>query len=95
MVYLTMVRTAGNTDREDVLSRSRRWWNEGERPDGFRTLAAYSSIGSGGPDVYVFETDSQDDLRKLVSFWRGVVEFEFHPAFDALEGWRKQGMNVV
>ncbi len=95
MMYLAIGTNASGIDRDELMARSHKWWNEGERPEGFRTVAAYRTLGSGGPDVYIFETESHDDIKKVVSFWRGIVEFEFHPAFDALEEWREQGMNVA
>lgn len=94
MLYLAMAHNAENINGEDLMERSRGWWNEGKRPEGLTLSAAYRTVGSGTSDVYIFETDDHEDLQKLVSYWRGIVEFEFHPAFDAVEQWRAQGMDV-
>jgi len=94
MFYVAFAKNASPVDRDDLMARSQKWWNEGARPEGLKSRAVYRTVGTATPDVYIFETDSHDDLMKAVSFWRGIVEFEFHPAFDALEEWRDQGMNV-
>jgi Protein of unknown function (DUF3303) len=80
----------GNTA---LVDRSRKWWNEGGRPSGLKTVAAYGTLGSS-PDVFVLETDDPEDLRAMTSFWSDI-DFEIHPAVDLIEVFRGQGMQVA
>lgn len=94
MFYVAFAKNANPLDRDDLMARSQKWWNEGERPEGLKTTAVFRTVGGATPNVFIFETDSHDDLMKAVSFWRGLVEFDIHPALDALAEWRDQGMKV-
>ncbi|MFI5046495.1 MAG: DUF3303 domain-containing protein [Acidimicrobiia bacterium] len=76
----------------DLIKKSEQWWNDGGRPPGLRTIAGYGCLGTG-PNVFVFETDDHEDLRKQVHFW-SEFDFEIHPAVELLEEWRRQGMHV-
>jgi hypothetical protein len=79
---------------KDVIDKSRKWWNEGGKPAGIKTLALYGALGSDAPDVLVFETDSHDDIRKMISFWRDTTDFQVFPAVDLGADFLKQGMKV-
>ncbi len=94
MLYLALATNARDIDQDDLMARSRAWWNEGARPANLKTIGAYRTLGSGAKDVYIIEADSHDDLAVMVSHWRGIVTFEIHPAFDSLAQWREQGMDV-
>ena len=94
MIYLAVATNATDIDQDDLKARSEAWWNGGSCPDAMKTVAAYRTVGTGGPDIYVIDVDSHDDLHQMVTHWRGIVEFEFHPAFDALKQWRDQGMQI-
>jgi Protein of unknown function (DUF3303) len=93
MMYVAFV-TIGPEQRGSsaLLDKSQRWWNEGGRPRGLKTVAAYGTLGSS-PDVFVLETDNPEDLRALTSFW-SEIDFEIHPAIDLVEVFRAQGMQV-
>ena len=92
MVCIALVRLRPDQADADLVKKSEDWWNNGGRPAGLKTLAGYGCLGTG-PNVYVFETDSHDDLRKQVHFW-SEFDFEIFPAVELLEEWRQQGMNV-
>lgn len=94
MMYLAVATNAEHIDPDDLTARSQGWWNEGKCPPGLRTTAAFRTVGTGGPDVYVFEAQTHEDLHQLVAYWQGIVAFDIHPAFDALEQWRDQGMQI-
>ena len=79
---------------KDVIDKSRKWWNEGGKPAGIKTLAIYGTLGTAVPEILVFETDSHEDIRKMISFWRDTTEFEVYPALDLAADFRKQGMKV-
>jgi Protein of unknown function (DUF3303) len=79
---------------KDVMDKSRKWWNEGGKPKGMKTVAVYGALGSDAPNVIVFETDSHDDIRKMISFWRDTTDFQVYPGIDLAADFRKQGMKV-
>jgi hypothetical protein len=96
MLYLAFVRAKplpAETVRVDELSR--RWWNEGERPAGLKTIAIFGSLGTTSPDVFVFDTDTHGDIQTMVSFWSGIADLEVHPAVDLADAFRRQGMDVA
>jgi hypothetical protein len=93
MLYIAFVTLREGRDRADLIEKSRKWWNEGGRPPGLKTVAGYGSIGAA-PNVLVFETDDHEDLRKQVHFWDDF-EFEVYPALELLELWKQQGMEVM
>jgi hypothetical protein len=92
MLYVAFVRAKPGRAPTDLVEKSKQWWNNGERPPGIRTLAGYGSLGTA-PNVFVFETDDHEDLRKELNFW-SEFDFEIYPAVDLLETWRQQGMHV-
>jgi len=79
---------------KDVIDKSRKWWNEGGKPKGLKTIAIYGALSSDAPDVIVFETGDHDDIRKMISFWRDTTEFQVFPGVDLGSDFRKQGMKV-
>lgn len=80
---------------KDVVEKSRQWWNEGGKPKGLKTIALYGALSSDAPDVFVFETDNHDDIRKMISFWRDTTDFQVCPGVDLGADFRKQGMKVA
>jgi hypothetical protein len=95
MLYIAFVKARSQpSEGAAVEDLSRRWWNEGARPEGLRTVAIFGSLGTT-PDVFVFEADNHDDVQTMVTFWNRVAELDVHPAVDLAEAFRKQGMNVA
>ena len=97
MLYIAFVKNrprVGGAGNVDMLAKSRKWWNEGGRPAGLKTLAFYGALGTKTPAVLVFEAGNHDEIRTMVDYW-SEVEFEIHPAFDMAEVFRKQGMKVA
>lgn len=94
MFYMALATNAHDIDQGDLKARSEAWWNGGGCPYTLKTVAAYRTVGTGGADTYIVDVESHEDLHQMVTFWRGIVEFEFHPAFDALQQWRDQGMRI-
>jgi hypothetical protein len=95
MLYIAFVKNKPRAilENADMMAKSRKWWNEGDRPAGMKTVAFYGSLGTQTPDVYVFEAESHDDIRKMLDYWK-EVDFDVHPAIDFAEMFRRQGMNV-
>jgi hypothetical protein len=94
MLYIAFFKAKpGVSTRGDFTEKNRRWWNEGERPKGLRTVAMYGALGTETPDVYVFEAERAQDIHKLIAHWR-EVDFDIHPAVDLIEVYRQQGMSV-
>ncbi len=79
----------------DVVEKSQKWWNEGAKPAGIKTIAVYAALSSDAPDVLVFETDNHDDIRKMISFWRDTTDFQVFPGLDLGADFRRQGMKVA
>jgi len=94
MRYIAFVRRRSGFDRPEFAEKSKRWWNDGEAPEGLKTLAAWHALGSRTPSVFVFECDDHEALHRLLEFWN-ELEFELHPARDLLEQYRAQGMHVA
>lgn len=92
MLYIAFVRLRPEHASVDLIEKSRQWWNNGERPPGLRTLVGYGALGAA-PNVFVFETDDHEDLRKQTHFWN-EFDFEIYPAVELLGEWRQQGMHV-
>jgi hypothetical protein len=95
MLYIAFVKNKPRAilENPDMMAKSRKWWNEGDRPGTLKTVAFYGSLGTQTPDVYVFEAESHDDIRKMLDYWK-EVDFDVHPAIDFAEMFRRQGMNV-
>jgi len=96
MLYIAFVKNKPGTvlGNVDIMAKSRKWWNEGDRPAGLKTVGFYGALGTDTPDVYVFEAESHEDIRKMIDYWK-EVEFEIHPAIDFAATFRAQGMNIV
>jgi Protein of unknown function (DUF3303) len=96
MLYIAFVKNKPRWQLEhvDLVAKSRRWWNEGERPAGLKTVGFYGSLGTETPDVIVFEASDHQDIRKMIEFWN-EIDFEVHPAVDLAELFRKQGMKIA
>lgn len=96
MLYVAFVHNKPGTSvgNPDIVAKSKKWWNEGDRPEGIRTVGFYGALGSNTPDVYVFECANHDDIRVMIDYWK-EVEFEVHPALDMAEQFRKQGMDIT
>ena len=97
MLYVAFYRNKAGValKSKDVVEKSRKWWNEGGKPKGMKTIALYGALSSNAPDVFVFETDDHDDIRKMISFWRDTTDFEVFPGVDLGADFRKQGMKVA
>jgi len=95
MLYIAFVkaRPQTGTGTVDMQAKSRKWWNEGGRPAGLKTVAFYGAVGSGTTAVIVFESANHDDIRSMVSYWN-ELEFDVHPAVDLADVFRQQGMQV-
>ena len=96
MLYLAFVKNRPRwaLANVDLAAKSRKWWNEGGRPEGLRTVGFYGTLGTETPDVIVFEADSHDSIRKMIEFW-AEIDFEIHPAVDLAEIFRRQGMKIA
>lgn len=95
MLYVAFVKNKPRAvlDNADIMTKSRKWWNEGEKPAGIKTVAFYGALGTETPDVYVFEADNHDDIRKIIDYWK-EVDFDIHPAVDFAAIFRSQGMKI-
>ena len=95
MLYIAFVKNKPRWQLGDVdlTAKSRRWWNEAEKPAGLRTVGFWGSLSSEAPDVIVFEAESHEDIRKMIAYWK-EVDFEVHPALDLGEVFRRQGMKI-
>jgi hypothetical protein len=96
MLYIAFAKSKSGTviGNTDIVAKSRKWWNEGDRPAGLKTVGFYGALGTNTPDVYIFEADSHEDIRKMIDYWK-EVEFDIHPALDFADMYRKQGMKVA
>lgn len=96
MLYIAFVKNKPRwqLSNVDLVAKSRRWWNEGERPAGLKTVGFYSSLGTETPGVIIFEAASHEDIRKMIAYWH-EVDWQVHPALDLAEVFRKQGMKVA
>jgi hypothetical protein len=95
MLYIAFVKNKPRAVLEnvDLMAKSRKWWNEGDRPAGLKFLGIYGALGTEVPDVFLFESDNHEDIRKMLDYWQ-EVEFEIHPALDMAAMFRQQGMNI-
>src|ERR1043166_117053 len=91
MLYIAFAKSKSGTviGNTDIMAKSRKWWNEGDRPAGLKTVGFYGALGTNTPDVYIFEADSHEDIRKMIDYWK-EVEFDIHPALDFADMYRKQ-----
>ena len=95
MLYVAFIknRPRWQLGHTDLQAKSRRWWNEGGRPAGIRTLGFYGTLGTETPDVIIFEAASHDDIRRMLEYWNDL-DFEVHPAIDLADAFRQQGMKI-
>jgi len=94
MLYIAFVRNHPPTAAGvDMQAKSRKWWNEGAKPAGLKTVAFYGAVGSGMHSVLIFEAASHEDIRTMIHYW-SELDFDVHPAVDLAETFRKQGMHV-
>jgi hypothetical protein len=94
-LYIAFVKNKPRAMFENVniIAKSRQWWTEGGKPAGIRTVSFYGALGTQTADVYFFETENHDDIRKLLDYWP-EVDFDVHPAFDMAARFVQQGMKV-
>jgi hypothetical protein len=93
MLYIAYVKA--RPDATGIEERSRAWWNDGARPPGLSTVGIYGCIGTGSPDIFVFDAAGHDDIETMVDYWSPVADLEVHPAVDLAARFRDQGMNVA
>ena len=94
MLYIAFVKNRPQTiPGGDLELKSRKWWNEGGKPPGLKTLGFYGAVGSATRAVIVFEAENHEDIRTMLNYW-SEVEFEIHPGVDLADIYRKQGMRV-
>ena len=95
MLYIAFIKSRpGFAAETDIVAKSRKWWNEGAKPAGLKTVGFFGALGSDTPDVVVFEAENHDDIRTMVDYWR-EVQFEIHPAVDLAQIFRAQGMKIT
>ncbi|MGA3229045.1 DUF3303 domain-containing protein [Candidatus Binatus soli] len=92
MLYIAFIKNRPGFDT-DIIAKSRKWWNEGAKPAGLKTIGFYGPLSSDTPDVLVFESSNHNDIRTMIEYWRGV-SFEIYPAVDMAQVFRAQGMEV-
>ena len=94
MLYVAFIKNRPGTATDvDVIAKSRKWWNEGAKPAGLKTIGFYGVLRSNTPDVFVFELSNHDDIRTMIEYWRDV-SFEVHPAVDMAKVFHAQGMDI-
>src|SRR5439155_25730064 len=50
MLYIAYVKArAGAADSSEIEARSRKWWNEGTRPEGLKTVGIGGCLGTESP----------------------------------------------
>ena len=74
-----------------MMAKSRKWWNEGDRTAGLRIIYFMTPLGAYAPDAYVFETETYEDIRKIITYWK-AAEFDIHPAMDFTKIFQPQSM---
>ena len=94
MLYIAFIKNRpGFATDTDTIAKSRKWWNEGAKPAGLKTIGFYGALGSDTWNVIVFESSNHDDIRTMIEYWR-EVSFEVHPAVDMAQVFHAQGMEV-
>ena len=94
MLYIAFIkRKPVSATDVDIVAKSRKWWNEGTKPAGLKTIGFYRALGSDTADVMVFESSNHDDIRTMIEYWRDI-SFEVHPAVDMAQVFRAQGMKI-
>jgi hypothetical protein len=93
MLYIAYVKARPDATGIDKLSQ--KWWNDGARPAGLRTIGIFGCIGTESPDVFIFDADSHNEIQTMVDYWRPVADLVVHPAVDLAATFRAQGMNVA
>jgi hypothetical protein len=94
MLYVAFIKhRTGLAAETDIVAKSRKWWNEGDKPAGLKTLGFYGALGTNTPDFFVFEASNHDDIRTMIEYWP-EVSFEIHPAVDLAQSFRTQGMKI-
>jgi hypothetical protein len=81
--------TAGSPE---IVEKSRKWWDQGGKPAGLKTVGVFGCLGTDTRDVLIFEAQNHDDIREMVNFWRDTTDFEVHPAVDLAATFKQQGM---
>lgn len=94
MLYIAYVKNKARfADKSEIVAKSRKWWNEGGKPPGIKTICFYAALGSDTPDVIVFDASNHEDIRTMIEYWH-EVRFEVHPALDLADAFRAQGMKI-
>lgn len=94
MLYIAYVKNKARfADKSEIVAKSRKWWNEGDKPPGIKTICFYAALGSDTPDVIVFDASNHEDIRTMIEYWH-EVRFEVHPALDLADAFRAQGMKI-
>lgn len=93
MLFIATYYGKPDVPRSDVREKARKWWNEGDCPDGLKLLACYRPLSTDEPAVMVFDAQGSDDIARLISYWH-EWEFDVRPASDEMAAWRGQGMNI-
>lgn len=94
MLYIAFIKNRpGFVTDPDIIAKSRKWWNEGAKPAGLKTIGFYGALGGDTPDVLIFESSNHDDIRTMIEYWRDF-SFEVHPAVDMAQVFRAQGMKI-
>ena len=94
MLYVAFVRSRRTAEPGDVHAKSDQWWNQGECPEGLTIRSIIGTLGTGLPNLYVFEATEHSDISKLVRFWSADFDIDVYPAVDLLPVFREQGMNI-
>src|SRR5208282_6027549 len=59
MLYIAFIKNRpGLATDTDIVAKSRKWWNEGAKPAGLKTVGFYGALGSDTPDVLLFESSN-------------------------------------
>ena len=93
MLYIAFVknRPPAGPGNVDIAAKSQKWWNDGDKPTGLKTIGFYSAVGSSDTRaVIVFDAASHEDIRTMVGYWN-EVEFEIHPAVGSGRGLPEAG----
>ena len=94
MLFICLIKTDAEYRRNpEIAQKSHKWWNDGGRPVGLKTVACYGAIGTDTPDVMIVETDNHLDIQRMVDFW-APVRIEVHPGIDLARHWGERGMNI-